>query len=395
MPPLRRDLQLVQVEHDGRQLIFFQDPMGYVKKSFALDAATFPLLSLFNGKRSAGDLINHLSHQVGEMELVRFVKMLDQTLLLDSDYFHQSREGEDESFEKKKLRPPLLDSARDHSMMDQLGECLKKASARESRNRIEIKALFAPHIDLSIGLEYYCDAFGAISHLRPERVVILGTSHYAGLYGNTYQGYPFIGSEKSYQIGNRVFSTDSSLLRQLMNHSQENGFTLRDRAHRTEHSIEIHLICLSAIWQHHFTIVPILVGNLDELFYHTSGEAAKKSTFFANQIRELDSPGTFYLISGDLSHTGHKFGDSDTARKLKLKSEKRDHLFMNHAAMGSPDKLLGEVGSDYDSTRICGFPPLYTYLRAVPGLKGKSLNYHWWDEKERESAVSFGSILYG
>ena len=40
------------------------------------------------------------------------------------------------------------------------------------------------------------------------------------------------------------------------------------------------------------------------------------------------------------------------------------------------------------------FSPLVTFLTAFNGIEGKVLNYDVWDEKERESAVTYGSILF-
>ena len=50
--------------------------------------------------------------------------------------------------------------------------------------------------------------------------------------------------------------------------------------------------------------------------------------------------------------------------------------------------------SNFDAYRICGFSPLMSLMKAMPDLKGKRVSYDVWDEKERESAVTFGSILY-
>lgn len=395
VPPVRADLEIHSLQSDGRRLLLFQDSLGFIPKNFALAAETAPLLSLFNGRSTVRDIIRKLNHQLNEKELIRFIRLLDQNSLLDSEYLGYNREASEIAFEKRKVRTPLLDSRSDQQSIRLITERLQsvKYMDRFDRNR-RYKALFAPHIDLSLGLEQYLEAFGAIAHLRPKRVVILATSHYAGLYGDTYRGFPFVGSSKEFQVNGRSYPADQTALHQLLSNSPGNGFTLMDRAHRMEHSIEIHLICLAAIWKHSFSIVPILTGSLDELFYHQSGDITNKTALFTRQLSEFDTLDTFFLISGDLSHTGRKFGDPYSARQNRRKSEQRDQNFLDYASSGDPNKLLNEVASDYDATHICGFPPLYTYLNIFPNQRGEILNYHWWDEQERESAVSFGSILY-
>jgi hypothetical protein len=52
------------------------------------------------------------------------------------------------------------------------------------------------------------------------------------------------------------------------------------------------------------------------------------------------------------------------------------------------------MSEKYDPYRICGYPPLYSFLKTKPDLKGEVLTYDIWDESERESGVSFGSIIY-
>jgi hypothetical protein len=56
--------------------------------------------------------------------------------------------------------------------------------------------------------------------------------------------------------------------------------------------------------------------------------------------------------------------------------------------------MLELMSRKYDPYRICGYPPLYSFLNIFPKLEGEILTYDIWDETERESGVSFGSILY-
>src|SRR5690625_7333520 len=62
------------------------------------------------------------------------------------------------------------------------------------------KALYAPHIDLSVGGHLYGKVFSYLKDIRPERVVILGTSHYSGSFHLLYEHQPFIGKSKYYHL---------------------------------------------------------------------------------------------------------------------------------------------------------------------------------------------------
>jgi AmmeMemoRadiSam system protein B len=251
-----------------------------------------------------------------------------------------------------------------------------------------------------VGLDSYTKAFSAIQHLRPKRVVILATSHYAGLYPDTYREKPFIVSNKDFELPLRTFKTDKMAIRELLNSSRESGtdigLTENDRAHRTEHSIELHLLFLSHIWQHNFQIIPILVSSLDDLLYMEKGHRGQQVENFSELIYERfgQDNETFFLISGDLAHIGRKFGDEQPAQSMFDEVREFDSQFLENAEESDEQKLLNLVGENHDPYRICGFPPLYLFLKSMNGLEGEVLTYDLWDEQERESAVSFGSILY-
>jgi len=398
VPPLRRDVQIIPVEEEGEGLLLFYDPMMISTPGFALRNGAEPLLSLIDGHKSIKQLTTFFKNGADSSGLLEFVQMLDQNLLLNSPYFDQQFEKLEHQFEVSDLREPVLtgtsypeDSKELKSFLDLMMNDATVSVDGVSGSR---KALYAPHIDLRVGEKQYTEAFSSLKNVRPTRVVILATSHYSGYHPELYDGYPYIGSSKSYALPGRTFKTDQAYLERLSAMGDKIGFTIRDRAHRIEHSIETHLLFASHIWTHDFEVVPILVAGLDELFYSDDGDMSQKVTAFSRELAGLDTEDTFYLISGDLSHVGKKFGDPVPADKLRANVEEFDREFLNSAVENDAGKMLSQIAREYDPYRICGFPPLYTFLKSFPGLKGKRLNYHWWDEKERESAVSFGSIIY-
>lgn len=399
IPPVRRDVQIIPVEEDGRDLLLFYDTLKISKPGFALDQSVEPILSLLDGRKNLSQLTAYFGKGVDEDEILSFIKMLDMQLLLESENFRKETERIELQFEESGTRKPVLadssypsDPAKCSAFIDDL---LAKAATENSGSTIAPKkALYAPHIDLRVGARQYAEAFSTLKDLQPKRVVVLATSHYSGYYPDMYNGFPYIGSTKSYEIPGRTLKTDQNAINQLVDHGPEIGFTTRDRAHRIEHSIETHLLFTAHLWNHDFEIVPILVGGIDEIFYKHDGEMGKKISAFSDALTELDTDDTFYLISGDLSHIGKKFGDSTPASSMRTSVESFDRDFMNAAVENNGDKIIAHISADYDPYRVCGFPPLYTFMRTFPDLTGRSLNYHWWDEYERESAVSFGSIAY-
>ncbi|WP_234571415.1 AmmeMemoRadiSam system protein B [Rhodohalobacter sp. 614A] len=395
VPPLRRDLQMIPIEDNGRKLLYFHDSMGYLSENFALDANVQPLLQMITGELSIDDIHKQIDGSLSTENLLDFVQLLDQHRLLHSEYFHFYSDQLDQDFEKGEAREAFLAGNSYPNNAEQLQTFVSELLPDfEQENGKIPSALYAPHIEISVGKKLYGEAFSHLKKIAPKRVVILATSHYANYYYRFYDGLPFIGSQKMFKIPGRILSPDLEVIQALDSESPENGFTLKDRAHRIEHSIEFHLVFASQIWQHDFKIVPILISGFDDLYYSQTGDLAKKIEHFTTQLKSFIDEETFVLISGDLSHVGQKFGDREPANILREKVEQSDKQFLDLSEIGNPDHLLNHVKRDYDSTRICGFPPLYTYLNIFPDKKGELLNYFWWDEKEQNSAVSFGSILF-
>ena len=397
IPEIRPDLQIIQVRDQNRDVLVFYDSMGYVPQHFALDATVRPLLSLFNGAFSLEEISRQINGDLKKEEILGFIQLLDEHSILNSPRYQEQRDQTETKFEQSDVRPATFagvsypDNPEDLSVFLGMDDAI---TSTKISTHSDIHALYAPHLDIKAARNQYVEAFTKISHLKPSRVLFLATAHYTGYYNRFYDDYPFIGSKKSFEVAGRTFHADHEILDILQQDSLKNGFTLKDRAHRVEHSIEIHLLYASQIWQHDFKIIPILTGSFDELFYHTSGDLATKIDRFTNTLSSLTDEDTFVLISGDLSHVGKKFGDKKPASQFRENVEKYDHQFLNYASQANTNSLLKHVSQEFDATRICGFPPLYTYLNLGLKKSGDLLNYYWWDEKETQSAVSIGSILF-
>ena len=395
IPGIRRDLNIIPVKDDGRDLLYFHDVMGYASPNFALDSQVQTVLSLINNKTSVKEICKLSNGNISTDELLEFIQLLDQNRILNTKHFKLFSNKIEKQFEKSTVRKPALAGRSYPENPEQLNEYL--TSFFEGINPSltqDIKALYAPHIELNVGQNQYAEAFSHLSNLTPKRVVILATSHYAGYFPDIYDGKPFIATRKDFKLPHRLIETDRDYLSRLSVSDANNGVTFSDRAHRIEHSIETHLLFASHFWKHDFRVIPILIGSFDEILYHNSGDLAGKIDRFTDQLKALDDDDTFYLISGDLSHIGKKFGDQTRADLMRDKVQSIDKNFLEASANLETDQLLKNLASHYDSSRICGFPPLYTFINTFEHLNGDQINYHWWDETTTESAVSFGSIIY-
>ncbi|MEX0927837.1 MAG: AmmeMemoRadiSam system protein B [Balneolales bacterium] len=401
IPLIRADLDVYPVKSNDRELIYFHDSMGYAKDNFVLQKELAGLLALMDESRSVNDIHKELLRHQSDVEpdqILSFIQTLDNNRILFSPYFKEYASTVEERFEQDPVR---LATCSGSSYPDDAGEITEMldaafASFPAKDHTSAPKALFAPHIDPRVGLEAYVRAFAPLKNLKPKKVVMLATSHYAGSYFPFYEDTPFIVSRKNFRTPLGETPAAQGFIDRLQDNAEKLGCSLQDRAHRVEHSIEMHILFLQYLWHHPFEIVPVLVDSFDQLLHKEDGRLGRQldnmSAFLHSEIAR--QPDTFFLISGDLAHIGSKFGDINPARSMLKDVKLYDGEFLDHASAHRTRELINLVRQGQDPYRTCGFPPLLTFLKSMKPLKGKVTSYQVWDEPERESAVSFGSILY-
>lgn len=400
IPEIRRDLEIIPVQENGNSYLYFHDARGYSTANLALHRQIESLLSLIDGRKSIQDLKSYVDNNITGDQLLKFVRFLDDNGLLNSQRLQKVAEEKEINYEKSRVHKSVTSGssypADPDKLKANLDDAFEQYNGSIKTDSLSAKALYAPHIDPRVAMESYVTAFTPVKNLAPKRVVILATSHYAGLYPETYDNRPFIVVNKDFELPLGTVPRDENAISRLIENNEESGTTAQDRAHRMEHSIELHLLFLRYLWRHNFKVLPILVQGLDDLYYMPEGHLGKQLNSFSDTLNELfgNDDETFFLISGDLAHIGKKFGDQQPASSMFQDVKKFDRKFLQHASDNHREGLLKLMTEAMDPYRICGFPPLYTFLQSMPGLKGTTLKYDLWDETEKESAVSFGSILY-
>lgn len=401
IPHLRPDLDIIPVNDNGQSYLYFHDVRGYVSPDFALARSAGTVLSLFDGTKSVNDLKPHLGNGVTTDTVLQYVRFLDENRVLQSPHFRHYAEQVERQYEEDGIHISVTAGSSYPDEPEGVTALLDEAfaefgTAPKGHGGGAPKALYAPHIDPRAGMKNYVESFQHLRGLTPSRVVILATSHYAGYYPEVYRDTPFIVSSKYFQMPLGTVPANREAIDAMKGGPEQMGLSFRDRAHRIEHSIELHLLFLQYLWNHEFTVIPIAVGALDELFYmpgsHLSRQVDRFARHLAGQFGGDDD--TFFLISGDLAHVGKKFGDNRPARAMNDEVRQFDRQFLESAATGNSEQILTLMKRECDPYRICGFPPLFTFLKAFPGYRGKLISYDRWDQPERESAVTFGSILY-
>lgn len=398
VPPLRYDISLIPIINEGEELILIHDPMQYAGSNIAFTADMAQFLSLFDGRNTLGQIYKRYfkKSDLSISDLTGFVTQLDGNRVLHSPYFRLFSEQAEQKFEESDFRMASCTGSCYPPDKEKLRLWLDTAFNGTTLNSsAPLKALYAPHIDYKVGMNTYVKAFKELRRVKPKRVVIIGTSHYAGYYGRFYDDRPFVLSFKeqitplgSLKVGADTIEKINGLK------PDEYGISLNDRAHRVEHSIELHTVMSQYIWGNDVEILPVLVGSLDEFMLYPQGNQGKQLRNMGSFIRSLDDGNTFFLISGDQAHFGKKFGDIKPARAMLKAVKSFDETYLERAAKGNAEDLTVLMNDHDDQYRICGYPPLMLYLQAFPDAKGEVIDYEFWDEYERESGVTFAAIGY-
>ena len=399
LPVFRHDLQFFPVQHQGQQLILVQDPLGLARQGLALPLSLYRFMILLDGTRSVKDLQMEMMRQqggllVGETEIQRLLSHLNDAFLLNSEAFQKAKAGLVSAFTSQRVRPAAHageSSPESSAQLRQRLDDILKSRPPGSGPEGNIKALVAPHIDLSVGYKAYASTYGLLKHARPTRVIVLGTGHQLqeGLFSLT---------EKDFETPLGVTPTEGNGVNDLRK-SAPDIMAPDDFVHRSEHSIEFQLIFLQHLLKETpFTLLPILCGNLQAgLPEYNRGTYLQKAGPFLNKLRELLHDGereTLVVAGVDLSHTGPKFGHEMPASHLESRFYAHDTTLMEHLCRLDADGFWQESGRVYDQFNVCGFSALACLLEILPRCRGKMHYYEIWHEEPTQSAVSFASAVF-
>lgn len=164
----------------------------------------------------------------------------------------------------------------------------KEASTFKKRTDNPVRALIVPHAAYKYSAATAATAYQAIRGQSFKRVVIIGSAHHVG-----YPGLSIMNVD-AYRtpLGNVML--DHAGITQLRQSSLVSSLP---RAHAMEHSIELQLPLLQRTLRGNWTMIPILVGLMDESKFKLAGEL----------IRPLLNDDTLLVISGDFTHYGPNY----------------------------------------------------------------------------------------
>jgi AmmeMemoRadiSam system protein B len=419
---LRSDLDVMPSPVDAQPGIFMRDPFRYSEASIVVPPALVQGLRCFDGRSTAADLAAvFVGAGAAPAEAEAVGAELDEALsgcgFLEDEAFRRLRETRQQAFRAASLRPPIHAGGGYPEDVATLGATLAgwtattataerrprgapakhgPASVRAGRRRLPpASAIAAPHASPHGGPSTYAAAYGALSPEHADRTfVVLGTSHYGSpdSFGLTRKDFVT-------PLGRAV--TDTAIVDELLRGAPR-AFADEDYCHAVEHSIEFQVLFL----QHRFgpgvRIVPVLCGPFR--FDPRGGRARPEGS--PDLARAFDVLGELHARRGhelcwvlgvDMAHVGRRYGDPvavQAADPNMQAVEARDRQRLAAIAAGDAGGFWAGIHENGDDDlKWCGSSPLYTFLRAVPGMEGRLLDYHQWNI-DASSVVSFAALSF-
>lgn len=405
--PKLRSVDPVAVMVQGRKVIGLRDPLQLGEGMVCVQREALAVLALLDGKHTLRDIQERLTRESGQLvfldDIRTILDKLDEALLLDGARFRQAFQGKVEDYRKRSFRPSshagLSYSADAEALKKELdalfngdgGPGLPDFFSGTERP----KGLVAPHIDVRAGGRCFAQAYHALATGQPSDIyVILGTGH-AGVDGM------FTATTLDFQTPLGTEHTDRDFIGAL---SEELG---RDAAaeeilHATEHVIEFQLIFLQHMMsgRHSFSIVPILCSFPHQIFDRDGIPQPDGLIFdqFCHALREVctkSSKSVCFIASADLAHMGPRYGDTFVPHQGTISDVlQKDGEALAHLERLDVKAFVRSVARENDSRRICGFPPITTMLHCMDAKQGQLLSLDFAQVDDRNSFVSFTSMIF-
>jgi AmmeMemoRadiSam system protein B len=401
--PRLRPLVLVPVSDGKREALLVSDPLGVMQGQPVLGVESLAILQLLDGSVSLNDITAALMRDTKDIRVANmvrdFVARLDQLLMLDSPRFEAAYRELRDAYRQLEIRQSAFDGRSYPAERDKLVAFLDANFAEAERMRgaapaavARTRALVAPHLDPRRAGRAIARAYLELNRdgQEPLRVIVFGTGH-------ALIEERFALTRKHFETPLGQIPCDVAFVDRVAARLGDAAFR-GELVHREEHSIEFQAVYL----RHRFgarplTIVPILCGGFHALI--DEGKTPRDDPQFETLIEAVREAvkalggETVYVAGADLSHAGPRFGDPPLDARAKEEIEAIDREALAAAEKGDADGWYTSIATHQDSSRICGYAPIYATLRCAEPGPGRLLTYEQSDEKD-SSMVSIASMAW-
>jgi AmmeMemoRadiSam system protein B len=393
------DLDFVPSPLRERPGLLIRDPFRYSDATLIVPPALVECLQFFDGHQTDNDLRAALVQLTGDLRVGEIEQHLRQALseagFVEDDVYRGLRAEQQAAFARAERREASHAGGAYPEQPDALHAALGGYMAAVPPAPVGgLAGIAAPHISPEGGYRTYAAAYNALGLEYKDRVfVILGTSHYGepDKFGLTVK--PFLTP-----LGETRAERD--LVERLATAAGD-AVKLEDYCHAVEHSIEFQVIFLQHLYGPDIRVLPVLCGS-----FGNSIRGGGKPEDDPNIQRFFDALGDlaarekerlFWVLGIDLSHMGRRYGDPFAARAgegLLEQVAETDRRRIALVEAGDAAGFWAAIQEDGDPLKWCGSAPLYTLLKAMPGIRARLLGYEQWNIDE-QSVVSFSALAFG
>ncbi|HYZ83780.1 MAG TPA: AmmeMemoRadiSam system protein B [Bryobacteraceae bacterium] len=394
LPRLRMNLDFMPSPLEDRPGLLIRDSYGYSESTLIIPPPLVSCLECFDGEQTELELRAELVRITGELDVSRIESHLIETLeragFLENETYERMREARHRAFAEQASREPAHAGTGYPDDLEEARQTLSEymAGSMPPPERLAV-AIAAPHVSPFGGYESYRDAYGALRNDRDATYIILGTSHYGppDRFGLTRKNYltPF-GQAR----------TNEALLKEL---EKQPAAIMEDYSHAIEHSIEFQVLFLQHLFGPDVSVLPVLCGAFASSLYNAGKpEDDEDVRRFFDALGEIGAreKNVRWVLGIDMAHMGARYGDrfaaiSNAGEMLTVAD--RDKARIDSVVKGDADGFWDQVQENSDDLKWCGSAPLYTFLRAQPGLRGELRRYQQWNI-DSQSVVSFAAMSF-
>jgi AmmeMemoRadiSam system protein B len=422
LPRLRADLDIMPSPMRDQPGLIVRDPFRFSPTTLLIPPLLARCLACFDGEHDEGDLgamIARLSGKVAVGDVARrLITSLRDAGFLDDDRFAEMRGAREREFAALRERASAhagngypaeaaaltdtidryLDGAdKPQGTGKAKGKGKGKAKAPGPAGADGLVGVAAPHVSPEGGSATYAAAYRALPKRAKggdDRIfVVLGTSHY---------GEPdrFGLTRKPFATPFGTAPTEAALVDELAR-AGDGAVTIEDYCHAVEHSIEFQVVFLQHLYGPRVRILPILcgafVGGAEPGRLPEASDSVARFVGALGELAARRATDLCFVLGVDFAHVGRRYGDAQAARAYRgplAEVAERDDARVDRIVAGDAPgfwNLVLERGED--DLKWCGSSPIYTFLRAVPGARGRRLGYEQWNIDDA-SVVSFGAIAF-
>lgn len=401
LPRLRPALDVFPSPIEDQPGLLLRDPLRYTDEILIIPPVFISALQMLDGKHTESEVQQQLTQVIGRPfpihPLHEFVEVLRLSGFLDTTEFAAMRSQKHAAFAAEPLRLPSHAGSgypdAEFELRTRLNNYLMTIVPP---NPTPIIGIAAPHVSPEGGWQCYAAAYnrlrGLKAALQGKTIVILGTSHYG-------EPEKFGLTRKGFQTPYGTVETNTRLVDWLLTRAGD-AINLEDYCHSVEHSIEFQVVFLQHMLGNDFKILPVLCGAFVQSFLSgkppEAGDGVRRFFEALGEMAELHREDLFWVLGIDLAHIGQRYGDPLEAQAEQgylREVRERDHARLREVGAGNREAFFEMVVRDYDPLKWCGFTPVYTFLQALPAVRGEVLKYEQWNIDE-SSVVSFTAMEF-